>query len=242
MGCNRIGQLALIFVISISSTGWAEDQAAGREERLRYAYAWKAEAEYPRFGVEAADQKAAEWVKRIMNAAFADAQDVIEPNPDFADAGYEMGITYRTVRPLEGVASVVFEIYTYHKGAAHPLTEVEVLNLDLENGEELTLDDIFANPDKALEIFAREAPALINARLRGEHPDMVKADLGDDDFFKDGFTPARENYSALSLEPGGVRVHFQQYQVLPYVFGLPDPLFPLEMLAPAGPSERIWPK
>ncbi|MCD8140790.1 MAG: RsiV family protein [Planctomycetaceae bacterium] len=62
----------------------------------------------------------------------------------------------------------------------------------------------------------------------------------DDLWFAEGFVPTQDNYAALALVPGGVRVVFQQYQVLPYAFGMPSVFFSLDELDPAGPDLALW--
>ncbi len=69
---------------------------------------------------------------------------------------------------------------------------------------------------------------------------MKEADIADAVLFEDGFGPTRENFRDFVLVPGGVRVIFQEYQILPYVFGLPEAFYSLEMLAPAEPRLEDW--
>ena len=56
----------------------------------------------------------------------------------------------------------------------------------------------------------------------------------------DGTVPVAENFSALALVPGGVRVYFQPYQVAPWAAGAQRVFIPLEKLAPAGPLRLLW--
>ena len=61
-----------------------------------------------------------------------------------------------------------------------------------------------------------------------------------DSMIHDGTEPLADNFSALALVPGGVRVYFQPYQVAPWAAGTQRVFIPLEKLAPAGPLHLLW--
>ena len=61
-----------------------------------------------------------------------------------------------------------------------------------------------------------------------------------DSMIHDGTEPLADNFSALAMVPGGVRVYFQPYQVAPWAAGTQRVFIPLEKLAPAGPLHLLW--
>ncbi len=202
-------------------------------------YRWSLEVKYPRIGAEAVDKDIRGWFRSVIPSAGEDAAEFAEFDLDavgLEEGGWEMIIDHEITRPSPRAVSIRFDIHTFPFGAAHPSGQVEVLNYDLETGRRLTIYDLFRNADKALEIMAANAPALVAEDFKGEFAETIE----DDDWFKDGFTPTPDNYSALVLEPEGVRVVFQQYQILPYVFGMRTALFPLSLLEPAMPNKDIW--
>ena len=91
--------------------------------------------------------------------------------------------------------------------------------------------DIFENVDKALEIMSDASRKELAIRLGGGREDSM---------IHDGTVPVAENFSALALVPGGVRVYFQPYQVAPWAAGAQRVFIPLEKLAPAGPLRLLW--
>ena len=211
---------------------------AGAQEEGKLAYAWRAEAKYPVFGDERLDRKVRGWVEKRIGQLMDEVKD--SATADY-EGSWEAGLSYELSRPSAKAVSVAFIIYTYPSGAAHPSSATEILNLSTETGRELFLGDLFDDPDKALAIFAEHAPELVGALFKTENPKDFPDGMSDEYFFEEGFLPTRENYANLSLTPEGVRVHFRQYQILPYVFGMPAPLFSLALLAPAGPNPDIWP-
>lgn len=207
------------------------------EERATVEYSWDVKAHYPETGVAKVDTTIREWLAEHINEHVRENAGVLV-EPDYPDGGWDMAVNYHT-RTTGGALSVVFETVVSPEGAAHPMTYVETLLFALPGGERLEWDDIFANPEKALAILAEHAEARVLETMRGKGDERY-AGIGRDAWFGDGFTPTRENYAAMSVEPGGVRVVFQRYQVLPYAYGNPEAFFPLELLDAAGPVRGLW--
>jgi hypothetical protein len=57
---------------------------------------------------------------------------------------------------------------------------------------------------------------------------------------KSGTAPELDNYSSFSLFPAGLRIHFQPYQVAPFVAGAQRVDVPLEVILDAGPYLELW--
>lgn len=212
--------------------------AFGVETTASVSQDWNVKAEYPVLGIGEIDKAIQEWLGEHIRRNVADSAGVVV-DPGFPDGGWTMEIFYAVTRPSDHAVSYAFSTYVMPKGAAHPMAYVDVLSFDVATGEQLTFDKVFARPDAALAIMAEHAPALVRESMTKEEPETAKY-LDNDIWFKDGFEPKASNYAALVLEPGGVRVVFQKYQILPYVFGNPEAFFPLSLLEPAGPNLVYW--
>lgn len=226
---------AFAFVLSIAFFPAASPAA----ETAKADYEWKSSVEYPKFGEEAMDAEVRKWLAAVILPAAEYAK--MAADLDLEEDGWSMGITFRLHYPSRNAVSIEFETFTYARGAAHPLTHIGTLNLATPGGRKLELADLFEDPDRALELFAANAKRLIQENLARERPEAFPEGFADMIWFEDGFAVDADNYRDLILEPEGVRVCFQQYQVLPYVFGISTPLFPLDLLEPAGPNREIWP-
>lgn len=239
---RRFGPLlaALVLVAAVSAGGEEEGGDEKRPEQRKMAFRWEVEASYPDLGSEKIGEKLKEWLSGYIADSVAEAKELadLEETKGF----WDLWIDYSFTRPSDKAVSVIFETYTYPYGAAHPSGHVVAKNYLVESAEELTLDSLFRDPDKALAIFAENAPRIVSEDFMKNHADEFPDGLPIDDLFAEGFKPTRDNYDTLGLEEDGVRVIFQQYQVLPYVFGMPSPLIPLSLLEPAGPNREVWQK
>lgn len=224
------GVLAIFFLVPGASR-------AGEEAKMEFE--WKVAATYPKFGDEKIDAQVVTWLQKYIADSVDEVKDGVLPE---MAGSWKMDTSHEVTRPSDRVVSIVFTSYMYPFMAAHPMSYRAALNLSIADGRQLQLNDLFEHPDKALAIFAEHAPGLLTDLLKEEQAGRLTGDIGPDFFFKEGLAPTAENYDCLGLEPEGVRVHYQVYQILPYVFGSLAPLFPIELLEPAGPNREIWPK
>ena len=230
---------ALLLSMSLfSACALAGDNGDSNEHSI--AFSWNIEATYPQTGEEKADQAIRAWVKRIMTSAFGDISEHIAIDPDSPEENsWDMSVGYAMSQPSDKIVSLLCIVYTYPGRAAHPSGHMETLNIIKQDGTPLALSDLFEKPDQALVIFAEHSKELVTDWFGKNNPDAAKS-LTTDAWFDAGFEAVPENYSVLQLEPEGIRIHFQQYQILPYAFGMSEAFFPLDMLAPAGPKAGIW--
>lgn len=197
--------------------------------------------EYPQTGNKDIDRSIQDWLEEHIEETMAGFNGVAV-RPEYEGGSVDVAIGYDVSQPSERAVSFIFETMASPSGAAHPTTRVDVMNFDLESGHWLALEDLFGYPDKALEIMAANAKAAVNEELAKIRPDQYPHGLDEksDSWFSKGFEPTAENYAALVLAPGGVKVIFQQYQVLPYAMGMPEAFFPLKELEPAKPHYQLW--
>ena len=231
--------------IAIAIIAFTAAPAGAGEEKMTMSHRWLVEAEYPRFGDEKVDEAVQEWLNKHIEDTIADAKDYVDVSFTEEEAYFNVGVTYETFRPSDEAVSILFIVFSYSSRAAHPSARAEALNFLIGNPSPLGLDDLFAEPLKALEIMSDSAKSLVREYLVANIDDISEkemAEILDDGWFEEGSAPTRDNYLTLVLDPRGVKVRFQQYQVLPYIFGMPEFLVTLDKLAPAGPNEEVWPK
>ena len=229
-------RIILAIVLALAVASWAFTG----EESASAAYGWKVDADYPVAGIQEIDAELREWLGEHIRRNVADFAGVVI-EPEFPQDNWWMGVGYEVSRPSDRAVSYIFTTILSPEKAAHPMTLVDVLSFDVASGKRLAFGDVFARPETALEIMSEHAQRLVKERLIKEHPDTAEY-LGDDMWFKEGFEAKLDNFDAFVLEPGGVRVVFQRYQVLAYVFGNPEVFFPLELLEAAGPNLTYWEK
>lgn len=240
---HRIG-IAVAFAAAVAALPAASgEDGNGQAGEREIAYSWTIEGHYPQTGNGAVDERIKKWVTDTVEASMEDASTSY--GPDFGWEGhkqfYRANVRHVLSRPGPGAVSVVFYYNSLYSLQAHSMTAVEALNLRTDGGS-IAFDDLFADPDAALKILAEASEKFIRAKIRKENPEYF-GDGGADDgvFFMDGFEPTRDNYETLGLEPDGVRVYFQLYQILPFALGISEVPVSLETLAPVGPNPEIWP-
>jgi hypothetical protein len=182
---------------------------------------------YPVFGKMLIDQDIALWAHRVVET-FTRGLGNDHANPRQARnelrAGYT--VSYASPRSL----TVTYEIWTY-TGGIHGNNDIITLTYDVESGQRLLFEDLVVAADTALERLAVYCAKVLRHTL-GE-------DL-DEAMLKSGTAPELDNYSSFSLFPAGLRIHFQPYQVAPFVAGAQRVDVPLEVILDAGPYLELW--
>ena len=229
----KAGLLTVAVALAAAST------MAG-ERKLEMEYTWTVEASYPGFDNEAADAAVRSWLESHIEKLMDDGKAMASADPVRPKGSMSVSIDYGVARVAEKYGSILFHTSIYPSGAAHPMQYADSLLLDLATGDSLTLNQLFVDPDKALAIMSGHAPGLLKKYLAEERSDAFPEGVGDDVLFMEGLKPEPKNYDCLELAPEAITVHFQPYQVLPYVFGMPSVTFPMELLEPAGPNPSIW--
>ncbi len=232
--------ILLLLLMSVSNIGaGAENASAGKfgpwqVKKAAMQAEWKIDAEYPVFDLPDIDNHIKAWLTAHAASVMDDVKD--SADADIPEMLFSLEIRYSVTAAPSGAVNVLFTSLSESNHAAHPSTRLNTLNFS-PKGKILFLDSLFAWPDRALDIFAREAPQRIKEYYSDQKEEL--ADL--DSMIAEGTKAIRENYSCYAVEPDGLRIHFQQYQVVPYYLGMPDVLIPLAALAPAGPNAEIWP-
>jgi hypothetical protein len=182
---------------------------------------------YPVFGKALIDQDIALWAHRVVETftkGLGDDHANLRQARNELRAGYT--VSYASPRSL----TVTYEIWTY-TGGIHGNNDIITLSYDVESGQRLLFEDLIVATDTALERLS----AYCLASLRN----VLGADL-DETMLKSGTAPELDNYSSFSLFPAGLRIHFQPYQVAPFVAGAQRVDVPLEVILDAGPHLELW--
>ncbi|MCD7895117.1 MAG: RsiV family protein [Planctomycetaceae bacterium] len=208
---------------------------AGEYGKAEVAIRVSATAEYPVFNVTRVDDDLQAFLGSHIEKTLA-GWNGVAVHPDQPEGGVEIAVS-NAVEPVgDRFVSVLFQTFAYAHMAAHPSTTITVLRYDMEEGRRLELEDCFSAPETALRLMAAAAPGLLEPEL-----ESLEKKMGYIPWFKEGFEPTRDNYAAFVLKPDGIEVVFQQYQILPYAFGMRKAFFPIQSLRSAGPNPDIWP-
>jgi hypothetical protein len=130
---------------------------------------------------------------------------------------YEFYVNYEVSYSGINFVSVVLYLY-YYEGGAHGSSVAYSFNYDLDYNRNVKLSDLFEG--NYLEIISDFCKAEL----------MKDSENADADWVNEGAAPKAENYETFTLNEEGLIIHFQQYQVLPYVAGAPDVFIPEKVL------------
>lgn len=201
---------------------------------------------YPSLGNNEIDNDIRNWVSAIASAfeshldlddlADADFGGDLLPDDEFTPSGekrrFELFGSYSVSRPSPNAVSITFELWNY-TGSNHGNLDIITLNYSLLTGKRLEFVDMFEEPEVALRMMSEYARTSLEPRLgAARHTQMLK----------DGTEALTENFSSLTLTPGGICINFQPYQVAPWAAGIQKVEMPVEKLLPAGPFLAIWGK
>lgn len=243
-----MGKSGLMALVAVAALVFAATPGVGAEEGKakvgKLEHRINMDVEYPVTGQAKVDRIIQDWLEKRLEKTVESFTGVVL-DPDIDETSVTLSAGFREVKPSARAVSYIFDVYSYPWRAAHPMSYAHVLNIDLDKREQVKFEDVFAHPKRALKIMAEKAPEAVRKDLAERLPDRFKDgvpgfnELG---MFMEGFDAKSDNYAAFSLEPNGVRVIFQLYQVLPYVYGKPEAFFSLEELAEAGPNLGLWGK
>jgi len=132
-------------------------------------------------------------------------------------------IRYRVATGTPEILPVIFMVSEYHAGAAHPNTAVITRNYDLRAGVIRTLDSLFVSGPSYLEEVALYAKEELTKKL-------VADGLPEEAVWLSGAEPGSDNYTAWFAGADGLHILFQQYQVAPYAYGIPEVTIPWNKL------------
>lgn len=122
-----------------------------------------------------------------------------------------------SVKEFGRVASVRLESYVF-LGGAHGLQNATFLNFDLKSGRKLDRTELFTD---TVALWKLNKEAFLQAR----GADLADAVL----FVAPDELPLPQN---IAVDSAGVRMHYNPYEIAPYVFGSTDYLLPMDEVRP----------
>lgn len=204
-----------------------EEEDTGRKVTYvaRYPQLVGPEAQVAAFNREAEAQAQAR-----LDGFRAQLQDWQAPDVDGPAATSWIEIDYSTTIATDDVISVLFNVYTYFAGAAHPNTESFALNYDLGSGSALALGDLFAADAPYLQTIADVSQAQLRQNMMAT-------------FVDEGAAPTPENYKSWNIDRDGLIITFDPYQVAPYAAGVQETYISYDdlrgLIKPDGVLARI---
>ncbi|MEZ4951588.1 MAG: DUF3298 and DUF4163 domain-containing protein [Saprospiraceae bacterium] len=149
-----------------------------------------------------------------------DYKDFLEEMPEF-DMAWAVEANGQVSLETKNLISLQFSFYSY-LGGAHPNTFVEMGTFSKETGDKLGISEILKDTSEVL-VMAEQY--FRDARKLG--PDVNLESEGF--WFKNGQFSFPLNYA---MEPGGLRLYYNPYEVGPYVLGPTEVMIPLEKIQP----------
>lgn len=156
---------------------------------------------YPKTNNKKIDQKIDDLIQTEINNF---KKGIIDPMEGFPSGIY---ITY--IISNKDPLSIIFNVSTYPSGAAHPVSNTNVFNYDLEEERRMENKDIFKG--NYLEVLSE---ICVEELIKKLEPDEFTID-----WIYNGADATEENYEHIALTEDGIIVIFEQYQVATYALG-----------------------
>ncbi len=175
-------------------------------------------AQFPALASEAVDERTLAFdsaVERLLFDDLAVFKQTLTQNPPPAelaalDSTFLTG--YSVQSATDALVSVRFNISSYYAGAAHPFPYTLTLNIDLRSNRVLELADLFQPGSDYLERISQ-----ISLR------ELEKTGMMDN---PDGAAAREENFARWVINPAGLTIIFDVYQVAAYAAGPQEVLIP----------------
>jgi hypothetical protein len=216
----------------------AENCDVPRTDEMEYIEDWCSKRTVELLTVSLADASVAQKINRVItqkitgNAAGIPAlkafvDKVKDQNPaNLEENLFQESITCEVRDTGQVFLSFGITSDYYALGAAHGSYTVQVLNFDLRDGNIITLNQLFYpnNMVKLTQFVKRK---------------FMQQNEGEDWWFTSGDQPF-QLAEVFALEPKGLRFIYQQYEVGPYVAGLPEVFLTKEELQAWMKPNDYW--
>lgn len=116
-------------------------------------------------------------------------------------------------------------------GGAHGYENKISFNYDLKNNKEVKLKDIFSDKFNYLKYLSEESQKELKKQFTtlseedksNSSPEAVKEYIDNMiSMIEDGTIQEEENFDVFTFTPNKIKIYFAQYQVGPYVIGMPE--------------------
>jgi len=150
-----------------------------------------------------------------------------QPNPE------EKFYFYSDFSIIQSNSSYISFILSYgaFTGGAHGYEVKKSYNYDLKNNRPVTLADVYEDDEDYLNKLSQVSRQI----LKGEYAVISDEDRANsdpeaiEDYLENinssidrGTEPTKENFKIFTFTPSGIKIYFAQYQVGPYVMGMPE--------------------
>jgi len=192
---------------------------------------------YPKTGNSVVDKIVYDRITRDAKEFFNEVAKY-KGNPALAEwlNKWDRYSNYKISRPSDNAINIVFGFGGYQGGRA-PWYYEESLYFHLPDGKQLGFNDLFDDPQMALKLMSAWSRKQLEAVLirQGRSPDQIKSASEN---IAEGTAPTKQNFSALTLRPDGIDIHFGYYQL--GALSYPKVYMPLHELEKAGPKAQVW--
>lgn len=205
-----------------------DDDAEFKESRRKMQQELSVDFEIPWTGNNAIDTIIRARYMELLDKFMGIAKEEMLGDPLYSSPAYSLNIENKIFHPSSNALTLVMEYSTY-TGGAHGMYFDIAYSFALPSGKELTLQDVFADSRKALQIFSDYSR---KALTHGEATNM--------EWIHSGTEPTEENFACWMLTPQGIRISFPPYQVDCYAAGKQTVDIPLRILETAQPNKALW--
>lgn len=174
-------------------------------------------------GVEASN-KAVALMRGAIEAQIAEfkKQDTSWLKEREGADGYQLEFsTHYTVLENTKLISYVYQVYVW-SGGAHGGTNALTYTFDKKTGAQVLLEDLFITDSPYLERISTHTKERLLETL-GEYKD--------EEWITTGTAPKKDNFKSFLIDGDSLTIIFGQYQVGPYVLGMPEIMIPLSTLS-----------
>ncbi|HXE72404.1 MAG TPA: DUF3298 domain-containing protein [Candidatus Nitrosotenuis sp.] len=197
---------------------------------------WSIDLRYPQLWCpgrvaagQAFNKTVGEWARRQASNFKQQFRETRDPNP--AGTSWTLACNYEVVGQTSDVVSILISGSDF-TGGAHPNPFYETFTFHIPTGRRLGLADLFVKGSDYLSLLSSYCTSA-----------LLKRNLGDEKWVRDGAAPRAENYQFFYLTRKGLVVLFPPYQVAPYAAGPQKVLIPYKTLQPAwdprGPAASM---
>lgn len=211
---NFFSKLALSFtmlLLLINSDVYAFKNITENKENSKYIF----DIQYPQaFSNNAIDDNVKKYIEESKKNFVIDLKQH-DSVPADAPGKSGLNIKYQVLYQQNDAVSIRFDSSVFHKGAAHPLNTIRVLNF--VQGKPVKLDTLFIKKSNYLKLIADKSNRAITAKK-----------ISDTKWIDEGTKATAENYRNWAFNKEGVEIFFESYQVAAYVYGDQSVLIKLE--------------
>lgn len=224
---NYFFRIITIFsLLNLASLAWAAETATIEEEKSDYVIQIK----YPKsFASKPVEQVIQTYINK-QKSEFLKGIGKDKQVPASVTSKNGLYIDYKIPYQNNQALSLLLDVSTYYRGAAHPLGVLVSFNFIDEH--QVALEELFLSKKSYL--------PLIATYCRNQ---LIRKDLPSKEMIIAGTEPKKENFNTWYFTRDGLAIVFNGYQVAPYYLGaqtieVPKSIF--AQLLNQGISQAVW--